>query len=296
MARNFLNQPFAPYKGAYSAQPFNNARGNKKGELVVIDLLWALYLNAAGNFVVTTNLNVAGPNTVPGTWTIQSVYIDNEGVDFPCYIYFPDTQFTVSCPANSAGWYEVYTNSRAALIAGIGITLNALAQAQRTRLFFTDVPMVPSLDQEIQSALALNLASPNLPRFNINGANYNAPALGDQPILSTLNCTGIGSNVIALAAVGPGVFYYITGLFATVLLVGSTPNGSSVVQLRPHNLATTIWGWEWISPGLANGPVFPASGFNLKLDANQQYDLFQTGGVNTGDRFNLNIAYTISNS
>ncbi|HEX3000474.1 MAG TPA: hypothetical protein VHR86_09600, partial [Armatimonadota bacterium] len=198
MARNFLSFPFAPYNGAYTSKPFNNGRGGQKGTLVAVDVVWSTYRANGGalgsanpNFCVTTNLNTAGPNTVSGTWTIQSVYIDNEGVDFPVYVYFPDSLFAISCPANAAGWYEVYTNARQTLICGVGISDSAIAAAQRTRLFFTDAIMVPSLDEERPSSVPLYLGSPLIQRTNSLLPGFGPPALGDQTVYGTITANEV---------------------------------------------------------------------------------------------------------
>lgn len=296
MARNFLPIPAKAYIGGFSSRAFTRSHG--KGTMITASIPWFAYTLTPGSFAVTTNLQAAGPNLMPAGWQPQSCYIDNEGVDFPVYVFFPDTQFAISCPANSAGWYEVYTNGLLSIISGIGITQNAITTFQLTRLFFTDVEMTPYLDQEIQSAASLYLASTNLPRFQINGLNYNSPALGDQPITASLVCTG-GSFNIALAAFGPNTFYYVTGIFASATFGNTQPGvaNSVKVNLRPHGTITSLWEWDWISPGaVGNGPVWPASGFNLKLDGNLQYDLVQVGGPNVGDIITVNFVYTLSTS
>ena len=205
MARNFLAYPFAPYKGIYSSEAFNSQRG-QKGLMVALDLLWAIYdvggspLGSANpNFAVSFNLNIAGPNSVAAQWYIQSVYIDNEGVDFPVYVYFLDTQFTVSCPPNSAGWYQVFTNGRQGIISAVGMTDTVVSQAQRTRLFFTDSVMVPSLDQELQSNLDIWLGSTSLHRTNGNFSGYASPVLGDNVIALPFSITGAQTNVSPLS-------------------------------------------------------------------------------------------------
>lgn len=232
MARNLLNFPFQPYQGSYSAKPFRSSRGT--GQVVTVDIPWFTYLSIQpGNFAVTCNMQASGPNALPSPWLMQSVYIDNEGVDFPVYVYFPDTQHTVSCPPNAAGWYEVFTSGLIAIVAGMGITNNSLQTQERTRLFFTDVPMVPFLDQEQQSAVALELASPNFPRFSFNSVGYGTPALGDQSISAEFNCIGVGTSTGALSPAGAGLFYYLTGIYANIEIIGSGISGPTE-QINCH--------------------------------------------------------------
>lgn len=220
MARNFLSFPFAPYAGAYTSKAFNYSGGLAfKGLLVGINIQWALYRvglqplgNLNPNFAVQFNLNTAGPNSVSANWTVQSVYIDNEAVNFPVYVYFPDTQFAVSCPANSAGWYQVFTNARQALVCGLGITSLDVANAVQTNVFFTDALMVPSLDQEIAASLSYFIASQSIQRGGgVANQNYGPPALGDQ-LGGTLQVATPGAPNVALAQFGPfpGKFIYFT--------------------------------------------------------------------------------------
>lgn len=302
MARNFLSYPFAPYNGAYTSKPFNNGRGGQKGTLVAVDIVWSAY-QANGqnlgslnpNFCVTTNLNTAGPNTVSGTWTVQSVYIDNEGVDFPVYVYFPDSLFAISCPANAAGWYAVYTNARQTLICGVGISDSAIAAAQRTRLFFTDVIMVPSLDEERPSSVPLYLGSPLIQRTNSLLPGYGPPALGDQTqsghlIVTETSIFPTSQIILPKAASG---FYYITSLFITAPLIQSqysTANGGMQVTSEFSDLTlskpiATFTTFSYLVPNTSNfdtsnPTLLNGQNMNLRLDATHDYGLKATTVVN----------------
>lgn len=290
MARNFLPFPFSPYKGPYTSKPFDTGRGQQKGLMVAAEVIWNLYtanggaLGAANpNFNVIFDLNIAGPNSVGTTWIIQSVYIDNEGVDFPVYVYFTDTQFTVSCPANSAGWYQVFTNARKAFVCGIGITDNAIANAQRTRVFFTDSGMVPSLDQEAPSAVSLWLGSTSIQRTNQLLPGFGPPALGDQTAtdlsdFSSLNPTGVST----LLPAQPSGFYYLTMIELTAPFISVICNQANAGILRfdifIQETTNQIGNIERTSSGVAcsdvvangiafNVPISRLSNINLRLDA-----------------------------
>jgi hypothetical protein len=183
MARNFLQFPSAPYNGTYSSKSFNNGSGQQKGLMVPLTIVWGSYLfnglplgSSNPNFAIAFNLNSAGPNTVSGTWTVQSVYIDNEAVNFPVYVYFTDTGFSISCPANSAGWYAVYTSQRSGLVIGLGVDNNTIVNDEFTNVFFTDVFMVPSLDQEEPFAADFNLISPFI-TFSGSGGQLDAVSI-----------------------------------------------------------------------------------------------------------------------
>lgn len=203
MARNFLAYPFAPYQGTLSSKAFNDKRGQMKGLMVGLNIIWSLYLangqllgSANPNFTISCNINSAGPNTVSQGWTIESVYIDNQNVNFPVYILFPSTGFAISCPPNSAGWYQVFTLDRNALISGLGIPNIDIANNVRTNVFFTDTAMVPYLDQEQQSAVQYGLASPLVTLGSSGGGltSIGVTAIGSCYAGGGLAITGGGGN------------------------------------------------------------------------------------------------------
>lgn len=175
--RNFLAIPFAPYNGAFSSRPFNapsnvivdNAGRVTRGKALMVTALvkWFTYTLAGSplgtanpDFNVVVDLNAAAAQTVSQDWTISSVYIDNESVNFPVYVYFPSTQFAVSCPPNSSGWYQVFTFDRRAWVCALGMSDIAIAGQATTSVFFTDAEVNSYLDQEAPTAVKMALASP----------------------------------------------------------------------------------------------------------------------------------------
>lgn len=299
MARSFLQYPTAPYNGAYSSKAFNAGRGDKIGELVPVDLLWGSYTvngqplgSANPNFSVSVNLNTAGPQTVGGTWTPRSVYIDNEGVDFPVYVFFPDTQFTVSAPANSAGWYQVYTLGKQALVTALGIDNRAITLAQRTRVFFTDVLMVPSLDEEIQSTQDLWLASLEIASQSIATAGFGPPALGDQVTsIAGFSIDGASHNIPNMSNF-PGFNIYITQYQITA--VGIKGNFTGSISLSNGSLVDTL--------AIENDGVVTLSGILRDIRGNLKFDGAATwailAGLSAGSTpaglMNVDIVFTIS--
>lgn len=278
MARNFLAAPFAPYQGTYTSKAFNSDNG-QKGLMVTLDILWATY-QANGQtlgpanpiFAVSFNLNTAGPNTVAAQWYVQSVYVDNEGVDFPVFVYFLDTQFTISCPANAAGWYQVFTNGRQGLITGEGIDAAAISTGQRTRIFFTDVLMVPYLDQEYPNAIALWKSSPQN-EFMLNAA-YDTPALGDLVNSVELNIAAAG-QVLSFT---PSIYTYLilTSLYWSISSY-SYSGGNANCTISLYNVTTNATPFSvnvgFTSTQKQNDTIMQMSGLNLKLNGTQQYNL-----------------------
>jgi len=209
MARNFLQYPFAAFQGNFSSKAFNDTQGTQHLS-VLAAVGWSNYsiggapLGLANpNFSVLVNLNAAGPNTVSQTWQVISVYIDNEAVNFPVYLYFPDTQFSLSCPANSSGWFRVFTLGRQAYVTGLGISNQDIANNAVTNVFFTDAFSVPYLDQENPTAVDMRLASPS---FSLPGSNGGVQQIdviipGSTLASGALSITGGGGSGAAAHAV-----------------------------------------------------------------------------------------------
>lgn len=243
MSRNFLPVPFAPYKGQFSGRPFNYY--GKKGTIVLADIQWGTYQFAGlapgdlnPDVSVQISLNAAAAQIVSINWTIQSVYIDNEGVDFPVYVYFPDTQFTVSAPPNSSGWYQVFSNARQGWVTALGVTNSSAGQ--RTKVFFTDIQMTPFLDVEIPSALQLWLGSTTIQRTNTTQPGLGTPALGDQKITQSLGLIAAATN-FTIPAFGPFAapsFLYLTQI--QVSITGFLNDGAPGVG--QHILSNDITG------------------------------------------------------
>jgi len=301
MARNFLAYPFAPYQGAYSSKAFNSGRGLPKGVMVALNILWATYLFAGApagtanpNVTVNAGVNVAGPNVVSAQWTIESCYIDNEGVDFPVYIYFPSTGFTVSCPPNAAGWYQVFTNDRSVLISAVGVSDSAMLQNQQTRIFFTDVTMTPSLDQELQGEIIYGLASPAIAQGNfLPTSGIGVPALGDQ-IIGVNTSYGAAPISFPQFSNKPNQFVYFTQLQVYCSNIATVHTGvinftSSIANIFSIN--TNIG----VASQVVDGIIFDMRG-NFKFDAslNYSFEAHALSGSTPIGFVRLTVAYTLN--
>ncbi len=295
--RNFLPFPFAPYNGGYTSKAFNNGAGRQKGTMVPLRVLWDAY-KANGqnlgtnnpNFAVSFDLNTAGPNTVIGTWTIQSVYIDNMGVDFPVYIYFNDTQFPVVSPPNSAGWFQVFSNARAGLIIAEGIT--DATRTEQTAVYFTDVAMVPYIDYELSQGVSLFRASPSIQRGGaFSNTTFAAEALGDINNQSGISLTSTTSAGIFFAGPGPlgrqlSGFYYVTSLMINIIGQWAAAETTDFVSIVDVDAANTIIAPTYFVPTTAQfhlAPVAVTTVYNqegqLKLDATHLWQIQHVGGA-----------------
>lgn len=85
---------------------------------IVID--WSRY--GVGTLMprLGVDINLTAQQTERPLDYIRSVYIDNSFSDFPVFVQFPDTKFTVICPPQAVGLFPVVTNLWAATIYGEG--------------------------------------------------------------------------------------------------------------------------------------------------------------------------------
>ena len=214
MARDFLSLPSAPYKGSLGTLPID--RSGKKGTMLRCNIKWSDYGAGAAvpNLCVVCDVNASGPNSAPQQLFIQSVYIDNLGVDFPVYVYFSDTQFPVACPPNTGGWFSVFTNQRRGMVCATGVSNNS--RNQITKVFFANVDMVPYIDQESPSFIPNyigSLTSIHDPSISLS-PGFGPPALGDQTYSSGVDIATPGT-IVRYFGFGPYVFpnnLYVTQL------------------------------------------------------------------------------------
>jgi hypothetical protein len=85
-----------------------NNKGDAKVFTATID--WKAY-GASANIPVYLSINIASSSPSSALTAIRSVYVDNTFSATPVYIYFPDTEFCVFCPAYSCTMAPVWTNS-----------------------------------------------------------------------------------------------------------------------------------------------------------------------------------------
>jgi hypothetical protein len=157
--------------------------------------------NSIPNFSVVTDVSAAA-NLAPQDWQILSVYVDNEGVNFPVYIRFPDSNYTISCPPNSSGWFPAYTGARSCTITGIGITNQDIANLAQTSVYFTDDYKVPYLDPEQATAVDFGLASQTI-QFGSGGSSISSIAIingGSGYSSNTITVSGAGGTGATVSA------------------------------------------------------------------------------------------------
>lgn len=219
--RNLAQYPLAPYQGPLISKSIND--GAKVAQALVTVISWFNY-SAGGqplgstnpNFTVLVNLQNAGTGNIPANFQIRSVYVDNDGSNFPVYVFFPDTQYTVSCPPNSSGWFKVFSLSQTAFVTAVGISNVDVSNQARTAVFFSDTQSVPYVDPEQATAVDFGLASPLITFGGSGGGLSNIGILlqGSGYLNGGLSVSG-GGGVGATAGGTIDAFGRFTSTFIT---------------------------------------------------------------------------------
>ncbi|MEB2529364.1 hypothetical protein, partial [Kocuria rosea] len=171
----------------------------------------------------------------------------------------------------------------------------AIAAAQLTRIFFTDVIMVPSLDEERPSTVPNYLGSPSIQRTNSLLPGFGPPALGDQT--ASGNVIAVETSIYPVKQIilpkSSSGFYYITSLFISAPLIQSqysTANGGTQFtaefdDLTNGNPIAKFSLFSYLVPNTSNfdtrnPTLINAQNMNLRLDATHDYGFSVTSVVN----------------
>lgn len=239
-----------------------------------VNIIWNNYWQLAGQpSQVGVAINLQASSVQASILDrIASVKIDNTHSPCPVYVWFPDTNDVVTCPPNTAVTMPCLTNLLNAVVIAEGLTAGNIPL---TTVFFYNVVLAPSVDAEIDNAVALWLASPTISRgTTILNTNYGTPALGDQMVNVTISLVGVGSTIV-LPAQASG-FYYITSIYLSIVNDhnGNTPFQSQAI-IEDSITGLALLNIPYLTPTDAafnasnNGALvlYQSSGFNIKLDA-----------------------------
>jgi hypothetical protein len=103
-----LPSSYQPWAGPYAPQPSPIHTKPKEGErAIAFPIRWGTDDAGLGSIWFNTNGRVVAAQFSQ----IVSIYVDNINCGANVQIIFPDTQFQLDVPANTAGWYEVNTNA-----------------------------------------------------------------------------------------------------------------------------------------------------------------------------------------
>lgn len=268
--RNFGGIPSHQYVGTPAAFPVQLSIG-LTNQVVPLTLPWLIYgaATAAPNQSVLVDLT--GNNVSARTGTLQSVFIDNLGSNISVYVRCLDTNYTVTAQPNSCGWYPIYTNLMTFQIIGMGF-VDAIIPT--TLVMFSNLRIIPSVDIELATSVALWLASNTITRgTGIQNTNYGAPALGDQ----TINfADALGAGITGILHNGiwntPQVSGFVYLTHANIWI--HTPNaggGVLVWDIESAGAAGVLWTFQCSAgfQGFAN--ILSFSSMNIKLDAAQTW-------------------------
>lgn len=302
MARRFIGTGQVNYIGVPYTRPVPICHDPKGGVLntaVPLQFDWNAYGASSVNSTVNVLVSLRTPDvrsTLLGA--IRSVYIDNTNSITPIYVYAPDTQYVATAQANSAGWYPLYTNGSDIWVIGVGFVTG---QIPYTTIFVSDLFVPPYTDLELNQSVALYKASPAIQRGSaIYNSQYAPAALADQVFCNGLNMTVGGAFITVLPNVGNG-FYYISAisLYGSFLTKSTAGTVNCSVTLASTGLSGVLYTWNFqvtnISPqGIVTQPIFELSGYNLKINANEEWRLNNAGNVTDSGTVNLVMHYTFN--
>lgn len=232
---------------------------------------------------------------------IKSVRIDNLGNNVPVYVTFPDTNYTVVAPPNSVVWEPVRTGQFNAIIIGEGFTSSVSLPLQNTTVFFCNFFVPPFIDQEINQAISLWLASANITHGNsILQQNYNAPAVGDQFFIGSILATAVSGTTSTIFNFGAG-FIYITNIDVIAIevtaavfpasgqLIFESTGISGIFAFAPIGLASAA-----SAAALSPSQELLRMPGNFKIDGTQTWRLrwLLVAGAFASGSFELNIAFS----
>lgn len=283
--RSFLGFGQVPFIGT------PGARGVKLAGIatVVVPLLfqWISYGADTTKPNINVNCDLNG-KACTALDVIKSIYVDNLGNDVPVYVYFPDTQSTVVAKPNSEGWYPVFTNEKRFFVIGEGFFTGDIGQ---TLIVAANVYIPPSVNNEIDTAVALWKASPQITRgTSIYSNNLGTPALGDQFFSSgLLNFAGVGATQNMWNTPQPSGFIYVTMLnvyCADCFMVAGAKLGQIVLEstgVAGILIVPNFYGPQGtiLSTGVTPPPLL-LPGLQLKLDATQTWRLRVAVSVDNG--------------
>jgi hypothetical protein len=293
--RSFLGFGQVPYIGTPNAQPIK--LGGIAAQTVPLLFQWISY----GAGLARPNINVlVSLETQPCVKLdqIRSVYIDNLASDSPIYIYFPDVGYAITAKPNSEGWYPVYSNSKTFWVVGEGFTA---ANIPQTWILISNIFMPPSVNVELDNAVALWKASPIITRGNtIFNTNFGTPALGDQFFASPAISVAVGNTAGLWNTPYASGFLYLTSLVINgVQLFSSGGNSTGTFVVESTGIAGTLFSELYcLTPNTPPGvsPLLQLSGLQTKLDATQTWRIRTTslsGGTVSGQLQSLS-SFTVS--
>lgn len=266
MALDFATIPQRAYPGtlnkqaAQTSQTLLGCENNLPPTAVVARVPWASFGDTNANIQTQVNLMTTGSGGSNPQMLdkILSVRIDNLGMPVPCYVQFPDSGFTLVCPANSIIWQPVKTGGFVANIIAKGFTqgdLDTVPPPVSTVTFY-NIEVPPSISAEINQSASLWLQSADVQRggSDLKNNNFGIPALGDQTVQAEFTLSGFAPVPLFGGSTDPEkAFIYITSIQVNAL---SLPFDGAVTEfvIESTGAAGILFAFIFINPSLVTFP------------------------------------------
>lgn len=284
MARSFQGIQAQPFIGTVSLSPVAKDVVPVRPFVCPIHIAWSIYGASSINSTIGVQVTLAANNAfLSNGFRVVSVYIDNLNSNVPIYIVFPDTPYTVVGLPQSAKWYPVVTNATVCTIYGSGFVTG---QIPSTNLLFGNFYADTDTDFEQENVFPQYIGSPVIQRTNVLTPGFGVPALGDQVVSPTIDCSS--GNFLPIPAISEqpaGTNLYLTMMRAYLRKPSSADPAECNVQMRDQNGRIYFQ-----AVGSLEGEVLFVQG-NLRFDGSLQYFLLNLIPV-AGASMIWNIVFT----
>lgn len=300
MAQSFAGIAILGYQGIVFRLPVKLPQGvavppnQVPPSVCPVKIDWNIYWQLASNPAnVGVSVNLQAQSVQANILDrIASVKIDNTNSPNSVFVLFPDTMDLVTCPPYSLVTMPVLTNLLNANIFVEGLTAGNIPQ---TNVFFYNVVFPPSVDAQINQAIALWKASPTITRgTTIYNQNYGTPALGDTAGTAVMTLTAPNSVTLFGSPAASG-FYYLTNLYIDVFGVTNPSEQGQTLFIESTGISGLLYQFGFIATD--GQPTFLTiaayENMQLKLDATQLWRA-RTQLSLTGGTANINYNYTFS--
>jgi hypothetical protein len=199
---------------------------------VTIPVDWSKYgASSLSPVLINVDLTTLGPAN--GLEAIRSIYIDNTFSVQGVYVFFPDTGYTIVCPANSVCLWPVWTNGLVAQIYSIGFNDTAIT---KTTFTFSNLHVAAGSISNATSIITAPTLFRTTHRANPTGTATKTFTLVDFGVFLSAGIQYIVTHSSNASGNNPTV----TALTADAIA------GTSIIQLAltgaaPLGISTSIW-------------------------------------------------------
>jgi hypothetical protein len=296
MSFNPLSVPAQNYIGAIPRFPMQLCVPTKEAPAyALVQITWENYGVSLSNPNAAVSLDLRGTQTnaiARQLSGIRGVYIDNQNSDLSITVYFPDTQFAITCPPYSTNWQPVVTNDMRCTVFGFGATTNDPSQ---TNIYLFNVGVNPGVSNQINYTYPQYRCSPNFSRgLNQFTNGFASPAIGDQWQYVSTSIANLNKS-------------YTAGLFGTPYVQGGiitltdislqySINTSAIANrivtagIYSNGLGGTFFAHSFSDTNITNAVFLQKNNTQFKLNAAETWTFNLT--LNTATGANVGGLYT----